>query len=217
MRIHVNIGKLTVKLLEKYFTIEKKNIGSYAVVKRKGVRIVTDVYTIEGIGKLCVLNIKAPLGVLKCETIIISTNKKDMPLFNADWISVFSNEMQMCELYDVQLKPYPEEKLAEFEKIKERDCDLKEYETDAHWYDNIKYPCSYSKKSKTETERFTDAFFAYLTTFIRQLSEAGECDSGEKQGKINEFAEKIYSEGGPAVDFFKNAVGEEKAKDIILN
>ena len=215
MGIHIDTGKLAVRLLGRHLHLTKRDIGKDAVIRKKGIKLSVEVYDIEEAGRLCILRIKAPLSIMKAETVIISSNKKDIPLFNADWFSVFGKETQICELYDIQTSPYPQEKLDEFERIKERDSSIKDTETKPHWYDEILLPCSYHKKGGS-SERFTDAVFAYLSTYLRQLPEAEECDPVAKQEKITGFAERLLSEEGPAASFIKSAVGDELAEKIIV-
>ncbi len=215
MGIHIDTGKLAVKMLEGNLHLTKRDIGKDAVLSKKGVKLSLEVYDIEEAGRLCVLRMKAPFGIIKSETVVISTNKRDMPLFNADWFRAFGKEAQICELYDVQKSPYPQELLDEFGAIKEHDSDITDMEREKKWYDEILYPCSYHKKGG-DSERFTDAVYAYLKTYLRQLPESGACDPVEKQEKINDFAERLLNEEGPASSMIKKNFGEELARRIIV-
>ncbi len=215
MGIHIDTGKLAVRLLARYLHLTKRDVGKDAVLRKKGVKLSVEVYDIEEAGRLCILRVKAPFGIVRSEAVVISANKRDMPLFNADWFSIFGRETQICELYDVQTAPYPQERLDEFGRIKERDSAIKDMETEPHWYDDLLYPCSYHKKGGA-SERFTDAVFAYLRTYIAQLSSAPECDPLAKQEKINEFAERLLAEEGPAVSMIKGTFGDEAAETIIV-
>lgn len=216
MGIHIDTGKLAVRLLGRHLHLTKRDIGKDAVLKKKEIRLSVEVYDIEEAGRLCILRIKAPLGIVRAESVVISPNKKDMPVFNADWFSVFGSETQLCELYDVQTAPYPQEKLDEFESIKDHDRSLKDMDSEPHWYDEILYPCSYHKKGNGSPERFTDAVFAYLKTYLRQLSSAADCDPLEKQEKINIFAERLLTEEGPASSLIKSLFGDDIANKLIV-
>lgn len=217
MGTHISLDKLAVRLLENHFTLTQKDIGSDAVMKRKGFKFFTSVYTIEGIGQLCTMRMKAFGGVVRMETVFISSDSRDVPLFNMDWVGAGGSETFITELYDVQLEPYPEESLIDFQVIKECDSDLKDKKNDEpRWYDDIVYPCSYHKHGRMATDRFTDASVKYLKTFIAQLEGAPTCDPQAKAEKRREFAERLYSEGGPAVDLWKELFGEETAERMLL-
>ncbi len=218
MGTHISLDKLAVRLLENHFTLTKKDIGFDAVMKRKGFKFVTSVYDIEGIGHLCTIGMKAFGGVVKMQTVVICADNKDVPLFNMDWISAGGAETFIAELYDVQLEPYPEEDLIDFQVIRECDSDLKDKENDEpRWYDDVIYPCSYHKHGRLATNRFTDASIKYLRTMIAKLEGTADCDPSQKIEKRREFAERLLSEGGSAVDFWKELFGEETAERMILD
>ena len=91
--------------LREQFTLTQKDLGSDAVLSAKGMTFTTESWEIGSIGNLCVLRMKAPLGVMRMETVIISPTHVDMPLFNIDWVKAFGTETQFAELYDTQLQP----------------------------------------------------------------------------------------------------------------
>lgn len=218
MGTHISLDKLAVRLLENHFTLTKRDIGNDAAMKRKGFKFVTNVYDIEGIGHVCTMKMKAFGGVVKMETVIICPDTKDVPLFNMDWISAGGAETFIAELYDVQLEPYPEEDLIDFQVIRECDSDLKDKEYDEpRWYDDILYPCSYHKHGRLAADRFTDASIKYLKTMIAKLEKSEDCDAELKVEKRREFAERLLSEGGSAVDFWKELFGEDTAEKMVLD
>ena len=147
---------------------------------------------------------------------MLAVSGKDVPLFNLDWVRAMGKETQIVELYDTQLEPWPEEKQDEFAALRERDAELPDMNSSGHWYDAILYPCSYHKAGKGMTESLDAAARDYTETFLRQLAEAPACDAAAKREKTRAFAERLFAEGGPAVDQVTKLFGAETAKRLIL-
>ena len=99
---------------------------------------------------------------------------------------------------------------------RDRDSDLKEYCPGDHWYDDIKYPCSYSKKDRNAAGRFNAAARSYLRTYLKQAESAKPCIESEKTALIRNYAEQLISQGGPAVDQVTRLFGDDFARRLIL-
>ena len=56
----------------------------------------------------------------------------------------------------------------------------------------------------------------YLTVYTELLAAAPTCNSTEKAAKVQAFAEKLFEEGGPAVNQVTKLFGEQTAKRLIL-
>ncbi len=211
------LGDMVRTLLEQQYTLKKEELGADARLSKKGMVFETEAYEIPELGHFCILRMNAFLGLMKMETAVLSVTGKDLPLLNLDWVRAFGRETQIVELYDTQLTPYPEKALAEFDALRRRDDDLPAQEAKgAHWYDAILYPCSYHKAGKKLTERLAAAARDYTETFLRQLAEAPSCDAEAKRAKNRTFAERLFAEGGPAVDQVTKLFGPETARRLIL-
>ena len=211
------LGDMVRTLLEKQYALKKEDLGADARLSRKGMVFETEAYEVRNLGHLCILRMNAFLGLMKMETAVLAVDTRDVPLLNLDWVRAFGRETQIVELYDTQLTPYPDKALAAFDALRRRDDDLPAQEAGgAHWYDAILYPCSYHKAGKGMTERLTTAAHAYAESFLLQLAESPACDAQAKQAKIRSFAERLFAEGGPAVDQVTKLFGPETAKRLIL-
>jgi hypothetical protein len=163
------------------------------------------------------MKMKAFFGLMRMETAIIAPARIDMPLFNLDWVGAFGYETQIAELYDTQLQPWPDECQNVFECLLQRDADLPNASSDEErWYDSILYPCSYHKKGKGLTERFSNAAHDYLVAYVDQLPSAPACDEHEKAAKVQAFAERLFDEGGPAVDQVTKLFGQTTARRLVV-
>ena len=212
------LGDMVRTLLAQQYTLKKEELGADARLAKKGMVFETEAYEIPDLGHFCILRMNAFLGLMKMETAVLAVTGKDLPLLNLDWVRAFGRETQIVELYDTQLAPYPEALLAEFDALRRRDGDLPAQEAKGtHWYDAILYPCSYHKAGKGLTERLAAAARDYTETFLRQLANAPACDAQAKQAKNRAFAERLFAEGGPAVDQVTKLFGTETARRLILH
>ena len=217
MSKHRDLGELARSVLEGQFALEREDLGEDSHLEKKGMAFDTEAYALPGLGHLCILRMKAFLGIMKMETVVLAVTGRDVPLLNLDWVSAAGKETQIAELYDTQLQPLAAERLAVYQALKDRDGDLPDPPPPApHWYDAILYPCSYHKAGRKLSERFNCAAESYLSAFVSQLAEAPACDAAEKGAKVRVFAETLLEKGGPAVDTVTKLFGPETAKRLIL-
>lgn len=211
------VGALMLEALSRDYTLRKNDVGADARLAKKGMVFETESYEVEGVGHLCILRMNAMLGLMKMETAVLAVWEKDLPLLNLDWVKAMGKETQIVELYDVQLAPYPAERLEAFRRFLDRDGDLQDYVSPGqHWYDKILYPCSYHKSGKGIAQRLNAAARDYVSEYLTQLSEAAACDRSAKREKVRGFAETLFAQGGPAVDQVVKLFGRETASRLVL-
>ena len=217
MSRHTDLGLYAAALLRQQFTLKQRDPGGDAHLSKSGMTFDTEAYEIEGLGHLCVMRMKAFLGLMKMESVIIAPREVDAPLFNADWIRAFGKETQLVEIYDTQLQAWPQAPQEALRRLRDRDADLEDYTSGSHWYDSILYDCSYGKKSRN-SERLNRAAQACLDAYISWLAEAPKLDAAsceEKAAKVDDFSAKLLSGGGPAVNMFTKLFGPETAARIV--
>lgn len=197
--------------------LAKKDLGADARLSKKGMTFETESWEVQGVGHLCIMRMKALLGLMRMETAVIAPTDVDVPLFNLDWVKAFGAEAQMAELYDTQLQPWPDECHEAFELVCKHYADVPDVPSaEARWYDDILYPCSFHKKGKGITEALSNAAQDYLAVYTELLASAPACDSLEKTAKVRAFAERLFAEGGPAVDQVTKLFGEQTAERLIV-
>ena len=198
-------------------TLRQEDLGADARLSAKGMTFETESWEIPGVGHLCVMQMNAFLGLMRMETAIIAPRSVDFPLFNLDWVKAFGTETQIAELYDTQLAPWQDECQGAFEFARAQYADLPDAPAgDAHWYDDILYPCSFHKKGRGLTDRMSRAAQDYLMVYVELLAAAPACDLAAKSKKVQAFAEKLFEEGGPAVNQVTKLFGEQTARRLIL-
>ena len=211
-------GAYVFQLLSEKYTVNECDIGEDALLSRKGIELRTESYDVQGLGHLCIMRMAGLGGLMGMETVVLSVTEKDVPLFNLDWLAVFGKEVQIAELYDVQIEFQPDWLQKKYEMIKDRDAGIADYTSDKeHWYDDIRYSCTYEKTGrKTVSAKLHRAGRDCARVYLAQAAKAPDCDPAVKMDKIRDFAERLYAEGGPAVDMITSLFGEETAKRVIL-
>ncbi len=210
-----NINALLLEKLQKEFELEQIDLKDNKSLKKKGMKFNLEAYNIKDVGHLFLMDMSGMLGLMKMETLVFVSNTKDIPLLNTDYIKAFGKETLLIELYDNMLNPYKQTYLDEYQKIKDLDKDLTDYVTDKAWYDPILYKETYRKTGKKLLSRFNNASEKYLDIFVKQIKELKPCDKEKKQEKVANFANTLYTNGGPAVNTFKKLFGEELAKKVV--
>jgi hypothetical protein len=199
------------------YALRQEDLGADAHLSAKGMAFDTESWEIPGIGHLCVMRMNAFLGLMRMETVILAPTHVDVPLFNLDWVKAFGTETQIAELYDTQLSPWPDECREAFEFARARYADVPDAPAgEPHWYDGILYPCSFHKKGRGVTQRLSSAAQDYLTIYTELLAAAPNCDSTEKAAKVRAFAERLFEEGGPAVNQVTKLFGKQTANRLVV-
>ena len=216
---HTDLGKLLCTELGRTWQLEKEDIGEDARLSKNGMVFDTETYAIPGIGHLCILRMRALLGLMRMETAVVAVTGKDLPLMNLDWVKAAGRETQIVELYDTQLEPYPTDLLDAFRAIRDRDADLPDMPAKDSWYTPILYPCSYHKVGRGLSERLAAAAETYVKTYASQLRTAPACDAPAqeaKAAKVRGYAESLLANGGPAVDQITKLFGPEVTRRLVL-
>ncbi|MBQ6374923.1 MAG: hypothetical protein IJJ45_10635 [Clostridia bacterium] len=217
MRKESNTGNWIRDRLSQTYALKRLDLGADARLSKKGFAFETEAYEVAGLGHLCIMRMKAMFGLMRMETVILSVTHRDMPLINLDHVNAFGKETQFVELYDTQLTFEPKELQNAFQRIRERDDDLEDHvSAGTHWYDDILYPCAYHKKGKGVSDRLAGSARDCASAYISLIASAPACDPAVKQGKIRSFAERLFANGGPAVDQVTRLFGRDTAERLIV-
>ena len=88
---------------------------------------------------------------------------------------------------------------------------MPEHDPGEHWYDNIKFKESISKKGKKkETPAYDKLEAAYLEAFLKEAMNAKTCDAVAKREKASVYVEGLLKNGGPAATIFIENFGKER-------
>ena len=202
-----------ISRLEKEYTLLPRDLGQYAKVKKNGMNFDIRAYEIPGIGKMSAISMKAMLGLMKMETVVITPLEKDAPLFSFDDILAMGNDTLLLELYDTQLAQISVDALT---AVKEKYASLPDNDLGRHWYDHLKMVPSLSKKGRKKDVDYEPLFAEFLEAYIGLLKTAPDCGREAKQAKVREYAQGLLDNGGPSTDQFKKMIGEEATRELFL-
>ena len=217
MKTKQSVGNWIREQLSKSYSLKQLDLGADARLSQKGFTFETESYEVSELGHLCIMRMKAMLGLMRMETVILSVTHKDVPLINLDYVKADGKETQIVELYNTQIAYEAKELQEALQKIRDRDSDLTDYTSaGAHWYDDILYPCSYHKTGRGVSDRLAGAACDCAGEYLSLLAFAPDCNPAEKQAKSRNFAESLLASGGPAVDQVTKLFGRETAERLIL-
>lgn len=194
------------------FRLTQQSIGDFADMKGKVSRFKTKVYDAEGAGRLCVMEMKAAAGLVRMETGVFSPTELDGPIFSFDYIKAARNETLILELYDTTLS-HPD--FAGLVEIAERYADLPNHDPGEHWYDSLRLPVSEYKQGRKIGKELASMMADYTGTYFSILAECPACDPEEKKACNAAFADGLLVNGGPAVNTFREMMGDERTEAFI--
>ena len=217
MQKHEDLGCMAIEVLKRDHELAELDLGDDAHLEKNGMAFDTEAYAVAGLGHLCVMRMKAMLGLMRMETVVLAATEKDLPLFNIDWVGVAALETQLIEYYDTQLEPCSDELLNMLRVVKSHAADLPDKGSTPHWYDALIMPVSLGKRGIGCTRRFNEVSREAFTSFVSKADSLPPCDSVAKAEKVRSFAEELVSRGGPAVDQVAKLFGAETARRLVVN
>lgn len=196
-----------LSMISERFVLTKIDAGEFSRLKVNGMDFHISSYRAEGLGHVSVMRAKGFFGLMRMDTLMLTPEYVDLPLYSYDRIYAMSNDTLIVELYDTLTGPLD---LSSLSDVNERYSQLTERYAGEHWYDSIKLPQSISKKAKKAQTAQMDKlayehFLAYLSIGANEVS-----DTSEKRTRSSEYVEGLLCHGGPSTDVFKKALGEEK-------
>lgn len=202
-----------IQALSSQYKVSERNLGEFARVKKSGMNFEIHGYEIDGVGKMSTLSMKAMLGLMKMETLIVSPMEVDAPLYSFDWVRAMGNDTLIIELYDTQLAPCD---LGGLDAEKAKAAALPDNDLGEHWYDHLHLSPTVSKKCKKGKVDYNPLIKGYTVEFIKLLKSSVPCDKAAKQKKIYDYTDGLLTNGGPACDQFKKMIGEEKTRELFM-
>ena len=197
------LKNLLEKINEEY-TLKSIENDEFSSVKISIMHCDCEIYEAKNLGHVFYMNSKAPLGLMKMETLIINPFELDAPLLSLELIN---NKKVIFEIYNTLL-----EENTDSVKIQEVFNKYKEYELEntPHWYDELLLASTKTKMPNIELAKqlIDESFDAYLDV----LEDSHICDSIEKKEKAKEFVNGLLENGGPSTDMFMKKFGLEKTE-----
>lgn len=206
-------AKATFNLLDMiasaYELIEKPELARE--FKASGMKFSAVAYEAAGFGHVGVMSANGMFGLMKMETLVLNPFSVDAPLFSLDRVHAFWREVLIAEMYDSLLgssfRADPMEAVAAQCPNISKDKD--------YWYEYLVVKPGLNLKGKRKDAAAFDGYSqAFLQAYLEAAAKAEPSDPEEKKHKASVYSEGLLSNGGPATDPVKKAMGAEWTEDF---
>lgn len=199
-----------IELLKENYKLKEIDVGEFKKMKVGPMTFNLSCYDADSLFKVSYMKGKALFGLMKMTTVVITSAKKDIPIFSYDRIKAGKKDICIFELYDTRQK---KEDYPEFEKIKLEFLNYKKYDIKPAWSDDIKLKESFSVFSKG-ANTFDILIKDLFKEFFKIIEESNIIDSDCKN-KMNAFyVDNLLIKGGISTDMFIKKFGKEKTEQL---
>lgn len=176
-------------------------------------------FSIKKISNLSIMTGKCLFGLMKMDTIILTSNYVDAPIFSYDLIDVMKNLTFLTEFYGTchNKSAILNKALADIKELKNLLSTIKDHVLGKHWYDSIKLDTSVAKKGKKCLEQYHEYLKKVLVIYVDMLKQLGPVDKNLKVKKNKEYVDNLFATGGPSTDQFIKAYGKEYTYNFFSN
>lgn len=198
--------------------IEQRDMGEFAVIRRSGMRFESASYRLEGVGYFSTIRTKAMLGLMQMESLILTPLEVDMPLLSYDVMHLPGKDLVLLEIFDTQLIPADRSvpgMFAGMEEVKARYAYLPDRETPPGCSAEMSLPQSIEKKGRKLLKKSETMVTEWLAEYMSLLAGAPKCDREKKRKATRRYTDRLFTEGGVAVNQFKKMLGEEAAVKML--
>ena len=173
----------------------------------------TDRYEAKGLGSVSLMTAEGTGGAMAMTTLIVNPFSKDAPLLSIDRIEAMGGIMLYVEMFDTTVAPGFD--MSGPEAVRVKNGNLPDMDPGKHWYDPMRVGTPMIKKGPdTMKDTFISAEEEYLKAYLDACQTAPYCDPEEKLEKARVYSEGLLTNGGPATDPVKAAIGEEKTGEF---
>lgn len=203
----------TIKqIIEKDYVLKERDMGDLQEIHKGMYHFYNHSYSIIGVGSFFTMEMRAMLGLMKMQTIVISPQYKELDFCNVDAIHALSNDTLMLEMYRSSNQSCD---LSEFDELRNKVKNLTDYESAPRWYDSYKRSSCIAKKGVRARRIHQELTKQYINIYIDLLKKAPYCDYSEKQQLTNDYVSKLIENGGAAVDSLVKMIGREPTVQLI--
>lgn len=199
------------------FPLTKRDAGAYSRFKAKPLSVALEWYEASGLGNISVIRGKAMAGLMRMDTLVVNAFERDVPLLSYDYIAAMGNHTMLVEYYDTLLAP-GEFNVSALQAQKDALAALPSYDLGEHWYDYMKLPASFAKRTKKAAlPQLTGAFLSALDAYVMLAADKPALTADEaavKREKAAAYVDGLLERGGPSTDAFMKALGKEKTTDL---
>lgn len=160
-----------------------------------------------------VLNIRAMLGMVSAEAILITPTSVDAPCAIALFLHSVGRDALHLEALNTQLSPIVPAPLV---KVRDEHTETKDHLSSLNWYEELKLPgciCRYLRASDKETKSLFDD---WTDAYFRMLEAAPACDPSEKRRHTEALVRQFILQENDSVKQVFDLLGREEVEKILL-
>lgn len=199
-----------IELLKENYKLKEIDVGEFKKMKVGPITFNLSCYDADSLFKVSYMKGKAFFGLMKMTTVVITSTKKDIPIFSYDRIEAGKKDICILELYDTRQK---KEDYPEFEKIKLEFLNYKKYNIKPSWSDDIKLKESFSVCSKG-VNTFDILIEDLFKEFFKIIEESNNIDSDCKNKMNASYVDNLLIKGGTSTELFVKKIGKEKTEQL---
>lgn len=206
-----------IELIGKKYPLTEVNLGANAIQKISPITFKLRQFKVEGIGNLSIMEGKALFGLMKMDTLILTANQVDAPLFSYDRILAMGNDTLITEFYDTMLDNTTDvykEHMDKISALKSLLSAVPAHDLGSHWYDNIKHSASVSHRGKKCADIYNKYVSEVTAAYLELLKAAPAVDPTEKNNSNATYVNGLFENGGPSTDAFVKKIGKDAARKL---
>ena len=203
--------KQIIDLIRKSFELKEQPAGEFSTLKVGPMKFSIEHWDGGVLGNVSYMAASGMMGLMKMETLIINPVKADLPLMSLDTVLAMGKLTVIAEIYDTTIGGFDQ---AACLTVKESLAFHPDRPVSSNWYDDIKLPCSWGKKTGkkallTLEKGLAEYVQAYLSVAKRTPELSGELLE-QKRIKTDSYVTGLLEHGGPSTDVFVKHLGKEK-------
>lgn len=205
------------KILESFSSktkLEEVDLENKASYKVGPIKVHFRKFKLDEFTSLSILEGKGMLGLIKVNTVVLTSSFKDIPLFSYDFMNMMGKKYYLYEMYDtfVENKKDYSSYISSSNPIK----DIKDYKPSESEMDKYLLSETIRKNphTKEEMKLLDEQTERFINLVIEEYLSSKEVNVEEKQNKNAKYVYDLLTYGGVSTDLFTKKLGIETTKEI---
>ena len=207
--------KQIIDLIRKSFELKEQPAGEFSALKIGPMKFSVEHWDGGILGNISYMAASGMMGLMKMETLIINPVKADLPLMSLDTVLAMGKLTVIAEIYDTTLGGFDQKAC---QTVKASLSSHPDRPVTPNWYDDIKLPCSWGKKTgKKALLTLEKGLAEYMQAYLSVAEKAPELSAGlleQKRQKTDAYVTGLLEHGGPSTDVFVKNLGKEKTEKL---
>lgn len=169
-------------------------------------------FEVPGVGYYSSIEMTALFGLMKMVTVVLTPMNVDMPLMSYDYINAAGKDTILLEMYDTFIS---RRALPLVEKTGEKYKIFVDRERKPDWSDEFYMEGSLGKVGKNLSSEFSAMASDWIDAYIEEAKNAPKCSVQAKRTASKKYVDRLFRDGGVAVNQFKKMLGDEAATELL--